>query len=202
MKVGLGLVGGTALLLGLLAASPFILFDLTDGFQAVLPGECYRAGEMAPEALVQVCRENGIRAVVDLRSEMDGLTDEAPGWSRQKIEAERAALTAAGIRHINVDARQVASRTMTDAFVKVLREPGTRPVLIHCDHGVGRTGFFVAVYLMEFAGYTPEEARRNVAQYFSYRPGGRKNFRPDAIKGRLILEYQKGGPGPATPVDL
>jgi len=141
MKIGIGLLVGVVFLLGGLAAAPFILFELTDGFHAVLPGECYRAGEMPPEELVKVCRENGIRAVVDLRSEMDGLTDEAPGWSRQKIEAERVALTAAGIRHINVDARQVADAAMIGQFVTALREPGTRPVLIHCDHGVGRTGF-------------------------------------------------------------
>jgi len=188
-RILIGLVVAPLLLFGLVAGTLELVYKATDGLWEVVDGKCYRAAEMEPGELVEVCERLGIRAVVDLRSELDGLHDKPPGWSLRKIEAERQALAAAGIRHINVPARQVSDRSVVNRFVDALSQPGSRPVLIHCDHGIGRTGFFVAIYLIEFEGYTPAEARRRVARFYSLRPGGRRHFRADFNKGKHLMDY-------------
>lgn len=188
-------IGIGILVLAIGVSVPELVFKATGGLSSVVPGECYRASEMSPEKLVRVCRKLGVKIVVDLRSPLDGLDDKPPGWSDRKVAAEFAALERAGIQHINVPARQIANKAMTDMFVQALSKDGTRPVLIHCDHGIGRTGFFVAIYLVEFEGYSREDARRHVARFYSIRPRGRRHFWPDFNKGKVILEYvpRRGG---------
>ena len=43
-------------------------------------------------------------------------------------------------------------------FLDVLRDPANLPVLVHCYRGVHRTGSYVAVYRIEFEGWSVEKA--------------------------------------------
>ena len=171
-----------AVFLGSLAG--LIHWRMNHALTEVIPGELYRSSEISPEYLTRLVREQGIKTVIDLRDH------DSDRHSSMDIILEAHALGSAGIRHINLATGQVPDMETVSRFLKVLDEPDVRPVLIHCHHGIGRTGLFVALYLIEYAGYTSEEARELVAGYFTLRIGGRNGFRSDSDKGRFIMNYQ------------
>ncbi len=151
---------------------------------AVLPGELYRSAEISPQELARIAHRHGIRTVIDLR------TMDSDKHDPEDIILEGQALRSVGIRHINLATGQTPDMKAVARFLEILDEPGTRPVLIHCYHGIGRTGVFVALYLMEYAGYSNEDAIKAVAGYYSLRPGGRKGFRQGSNKGDFLLNYE------------
>lgn len=154
----------------------------------VIPGELYRSPELPPDLLARAAQKKNIKTVIDLRVPDSDKRMPAAQYG-QNIIQENQALSAVGINHISLPTGQVPPEKVVDRFLEVLDDPETRPVLIHCYHGVGRAGLFVAVYLMEYAGYTNEEARRNVARHHSLRLEGRKGFRTDSSKGSFIMNY-------------
>ena len=47
-------------------------------------------------------------------------------------------------------------------FLKIMDDPASYPVLIHCRAGLHRTGVISAVYRMEYEGWSPQEALREL----------------------------------------
>jgi len=43
-------------------------------------------------------------------------------------------------------------------FLEIVRDPTLRPLYVHCQHGVDRTGTMMAVYRMEDEGWSNPEA--------------------------------------------
>ncbi len=150
----------------------------------VIPGELYRSSEVSPDGLARLSRQYGIRTVIDLR------TMDSDKHNPEGIILEGQALRSIGVRHVNLSTGQTPDMETVSRFLEILDKPGTRPVLIHCYHGVGRTGVFVALYLMEYAGYSNEEAINNVSRYYTLRIGGRKGFSPESNKGEFLLGYE------------
>jgi protein tyrosine phosphatase (PTP) superfamily phosphohydrolase (DUF442 family) len=143
-------------------------------FAAVTEGQVYRSAAMPPERLVEKVREHGIRAVVDLRS------------GGPEVEAERAALAAAGVKHFHVPSRQVPLDESIDAFLEVAARAENRPLLVHCEHGVGRAPLYAAIYRLEFEGWSNERARR--AAWWG---SGLGSFEPEDDKGGYLLRYER-----------
>jgi protein tyrosine/serine phosphatase len=144
---------------------------------------------MTPERLAREAAEQHIAEVIDLRN--PGYDDKGRRTvnTGEKIQLEDNALQAAGIRHVSLPATQIPDDYTVDRFLAEIETAGSRPVLIHCDHGIGRTGLFIALYLMEYAGYSNEDARHCVSRYYSLRLHGRKHFAPDFNKGKYIIDY-------------
>ncbi len=182
-------IGGLSVLLLLAVAAGYIHFKMNYSLTSVLPGRLYRSSEMTPELLARAAARHGIATVIDLRHpELDD--KELPaGTTRMRIAQEKAALTAAGIRHVSIPSLQRPNDEMVDAFLGAVADRESHPVLIHCDHGIGRAGLYTAVYLIEHAGYEHEAARDLVSHYYSARLHGRKHFRPDYNKGKWLMEY-------------
>lgn len=176
----------TLLILLVLSASMggYVHWRMNHSVIEVLPGELYRSSEVSPEGLARLTQRHGIRTVIDLR------THDSDKYGPEDIDQEAQALRSVGVRHINLSTGQTPDMETVDRFLEILDESGTRPVLIHCYHGVGRTGVFVALYLMEYAGYTNQEAIQNVSRYYTLRPGGRMGFRPESNKGAFLLNYE------------
>jgi protein tyrosine phosphatase (PTP) superfamily phosphohydrolase (DUF442 family) len=149
-------------------------------FAAVTEGQVYRSAAMSPERLVEKVREHGIRAVVDLRS------------GGHEVEAERAALAAAGVKHFHVPSRQVPLDASVDAFLEIAASAENRPLLVHCEHGVGRAPLYAAIYRLEFEGWPNERARR--AAWWG---SGLGSFEPEDDKGGYLLRYETRRADPA-----
>ncbi|ABM61579.1 dual specificity protein phosphatase family protein [Halorhodospira halophila] len=150
-------------------------FFQTVGYYRLIPiepGVLYRTTEMPPQRLVALCRAQGVRTVIDLRRKA------------HRAEAEAAALEPAGIRHVHLPSAQVPDASTVAAFLELMDDPANGPVVIHCVHGVGRTGALMAVYLMEYRGLDNESARRAAK-----RIGGFQSFGRGRPKGEFVLHY-------------
>ncbi len=51
-------------------------------------------------------------------------------------------------------------------FERVLKDPDSRPVFVHCEEGKDRTGYSVAAYRMVFEGWSPNDA---IHEMFDFR---------------------------------
>ena len=147
-------------------------------FETISEGAFYQSAEMQPDALVDTVKEHGIKTVIDLRrdADMDDTT-----W----FERERAALEKEGIRYVRLPANQVPKDETVDAFLEIAKDAAERPILVHCEHGQGRSVLFAALYRIEFEGWDPERARR-ATRLFSWRG----SFSPGAPKGTYLRDYE------------
>lgn len=121
-------------------------------------------------------RQRGIRSVVDLRQPLE------------EVQPEIAVLAALGVKHIHIPSAQVTEDAAVKRFLEVMSDPATYPVLIHCQHGIGRSVLFSAIYRVEFEGWDREQARqaslRPIRRIF---PGG--TFAVNGAKGSYLLGY-------------
>ena len=143
-------------------------------FQTITEGKVYKSSAMPPDELVRRVEALGIRTVIDLRNE-------AP----ESSAAERAAVEKAGLRYVNLPSEQVPDSATVDAYLALMKRPEIFPVLIHCEHGVGRSVLFAALYRIEFEGWDSERARC-ATTYFPWRG----SFRPGSDKGDYVRNYK------------
>jgi len=142
-------------------------------FTTVTEGEVYQSGAMPKEALRDKVIQYGIRAVIDLRR------------PRNNVDEEHAVLTQLGVKHFNLPSQQIPKDEVVKKFLEIMDHPEYRPVLIHCEHGIGRAVLFTAIYRMEYEGWSNEQARR--AAYLQSTFGS--SFKPNEEKAKFIHEY-------------
>ncbi|MDP2877449.1 MAG: tyrosine-protein phosphatase [Holophaga sp.] len=150
----------------------------------VTQGQVYKAGAMPPEHLQKVAKDLGLKSVIDFRTTIEG-QDSTNTTSVGTIQAEASALAAIGVRYIHLPTPQVPSEETVDRFLKVMADPANRPALIHCYHGIGRTEVFVALYRMEFEGWSNEKARGAARLLLAG-----SSFSDKAEKGQFLINYK------------
>ncbi len=162
----------TVLLLLIGIAGYLVTWAAMGRYAVVDPGRLYRSAEFSPQRLVEECKRLGIRTVVDFR--MDS----------PKVKAEAEALGEIGVRYAHLPTGQVPPPEVVKAFLEIMSNGENLPVLIHCQHGVGRTGLHAAIYRMEFQGWSNECARLEAMLL-----AGFDSFQKDTDKGRFIESY-------------
>jgi len=145
-------------------------------FTVVTEHQLYQSAQMRPDELLELARDKGIRTVVDLR-----LTED----SREDIAAQAAALAGTDVENIHLPVEHVPDEASVMRFLEIVGDPSKRPVLVHCQHGTGRSVLFSSLFRLEFENWDNETARRAVEPLH-----WRGNFAPDAPKGAYLLEYQ------------
>lgn len=140
-------------------------------------GQAYTSGAMSPRRLQKVVRRLGIRTVVDLRCPVEG---------EEKIAAEKAAVEAVGVHHLNLESEQAPQDVCRDRFIAWLEDPAHRPALFHCNHGEGRAVLYGALWKIEFMGMDPEKARKQ-CRLLTTRGS---SFDPQKVKGAYLRNYQ------------
>jgi protein tyrosine phosphatase (PTP) superfamily phosphohydrolase (DUF442 family) len=141
-------------------------------YAVVDPGRLYRSAELAPWRLVEECKRLGIRTVVDFRE------------SSPLVEAEAEALAAIGVTHAHLPTDQVPPPEVVEGFLAIMSEEENLPVLIHCQHGVGRTGLHAAIYRMEFQGWS-----KACARWEAMLLAGFDSFQKSTDKARFLESY-------------
>jgi protein tyrosine phosphatase (PTP) superfamily phosphohydrolase (DUF442 family) len=152
-------------------------------YAVVDPDRLYRSAQYAPWRLVEECKRLGIRTVVDFRN------------ASPEVDAEALALGEIGVRFAHLDTGQVPPPEIVDAFLEIMSDEKNLPVLIHCEHGVGRTGVHAAIYRMEFQGWS-----KRCARFEAMLLAGFDSFQKDTDKARFIESYtprlwKERGPG-------
>lgn len=162
------------LILFLIIVGGFIgYWELTDKFVTVDKGNLYRSAELHSNKLLKLSQKYGIRTVIDLRVEDD------------KAQIESSVLETIGVKHVHIPSGQIPTREAVEAFIKIMDDPQNRPVLIHCIHGVGRTGIFSAIYRVEYQNWSHTHALLEAMLL-----AGFGSFRPNSDKAKFISDYE------------
>lgn len=170
-------------------------YDYAKRFRVVTPGRVYRSAQLTAAAFHEVVQQHGIRTVINVQNE-------TPNPKLGNVD-EAALLRDLGVRYVFIDMdllerhRIPAERpTAIDGFLKVMDDPASYPVLIHCKAGLHRTGTLVALYRLEYEGTRIHEALGElVANGFSPRQATARN---DYIKQYLLTYQPRPRPEPAA----
>jgi protein tyrosine phosphatase (PTP) superfamily phosphohydrolase (DUF442 family) len=152
-------------------------------FEAIEFGRFYKSGAMPIRKLKHFVHEYGIRTVIDLRN--PGTGDELCPEEFEEIDSQRRGLAEIGVTHAHIPSKQVPEPETLVRFFKVLDDPASYPILVHCHHGTGRAELFTALYRIEYQGWSPEDARE-ATRWLVWG----SSFDPKASKGRFLQDYQ------------
>jgi hypothetical protein len=134
----------------------------------ITPGLVYRSGWMSAPGFEEAVRRYNFRTVINLMED-----EEDPVLFRSYFLGggirESELCKKLGVRYVLLapdllPADQVpAERPRAIAeFLRVLDDPRSYPILWHCRAGLHRTGVFTAIYRMEYQGWAPLQAWREL----------------------------------------
>ena len=95
----------------------------------------------------------GVKTVIDLQR--DGPSNEAGIVQRDGMRFFR----------IPMDTSDPPTRGQIAAFFKLVNDPASQPVYVHCAGGKHRTGTMIAIYRMTYDGWTADQAYREMKRY-------------------------------------
>lgn len=156
----------------LLTVVPFSYFrwsyTYSKRLREVVPGRVYRSGQMTADGFAEAVARFHIRTVINLQDEYPDpqIDSNYLGLSR---EPESTLCRRLGVRYAFVAPDLVSRRHLDqhrpeaiDRFLRMMDDPNAYPVLLHCHAGLHRTGVMTAVYRMEYQGWSPLEAFREL----------------------------------------
>jgi len=141
----------------------WVFFDYR--YFSLTKGQVYRSAAMPSKTLLTKIKKYKIRTVIDFRDRDKGPT------------VEKKILEQVGVQYINLPSKQVPSYGNIQKFLSILDNPENKPLLLHCEHGVGRAGAFSAIYRMEYDKWDNEDAiqeSRWLSIFGSFKKGSSK----------------------------
>lgn len=190
------LAGAVAVLVTLVPAVHFRwVYTHSKRLREVTPGRFYRSGELTADGFIDAIIRFQFRTIVNLQDEYPDPDLSLSYFSNGTIK-ESELCRQWGVNYVYIPPDllppdQVPPRrpAAIDRFLKLLDEPSTYPVLIHCRAGLHRTGIMTAIYRMEYDGLTPLQAIREMkANGFAEWPCTSAN----AYITQYILTYERG----------
>ena len=193
------LIGALVVILGV---APVVCFRASYAhakrLREVVPGRFYRSGQLTAEGLAEVKERFGIKTVLNVQDDYPDPDVARSFWDWRTVK-EHELCERLGMRYV-VIAPDLVPRHLVpehrpaaiDQFLALMDDEANYPVLIHCRAGLHRTGVLTAVYRMEYQGWSPAAAFRElkahgfgpfactaandyVKQYvLTYRPGLRR----------------------------
>ena len=110
-------------------------------FVVVEDGVLYRSALLNPKNLNKVIDHYGIKTVVDLSAGYDP--------KREALHQEEARICKGKeINWVNISmpAETPPTENQITQWLNLLKKPANHPILVHCTHGVVRTGMMVAIF--------------------------------------------------------
>ena len=155
----ISLVCGVAILFPLGWAA---ILWLSGNVHEVASGQVFRAAQPSPETLKSLIRDNGLKAVINLRGEQP-----ERGWYRDEL----AATAASGVAYISLplSATEEPDDITLMALIRILKT-ADRPFLLHCEAGADRSGLASALYRLVIMGDTPEQAAHQLSFRYGHFP--------------------------------
>ena len=130
----------------------------------VIPGEVHRSAQPSPRQLEAWIDEFGLRSVIHLKRGLD--PERLEDLDEERLVVSRSA---AFIR-VDMTAQRLPSPGELGALIDAITS-APRPMLVHCESGVDRSGLASAIVLL-LDGTTPALAARQFSVRFGY-PGRR-----------------------------
>jgi protein tyrosine/serine phosphatase len=115
-------------------------------------GRLYRSATLPPEQLADVVERYGIRTVVNLRSELE---NSRGSWHEEQTRL----LSDLHVEQVDLPMHtgHPPSDDVLERWLELIDDETRQPILVHCEHGVIRTGMMVSVYDIEKLGRSREE---------------------------------------------
>ncbi len=139
----------------------------------MVDGFVYRSAEMSPQQLLKRVNKYDIKTVIDFRK------------TPADVALEEQALQKKGIQSINIPSEIVPDEKTVRHFLHVMSDSANYPILFHCEHGIGRSSLFEAIYRIEFLGWTNKEARQSA--YWRSLMG---SFKENDRRGQYLTNYK------------
>jgi protein tyrosine/serine phosphatase len=149
------------LILGAGLALPWILSETEEhgeynNFFEVTPGVLYRSGMLKPREMEDAFARFKFKTIVNLRE------DEA--FKRRGMSEEQWAKEH-GVRYLLLLSHETVRAQEVVQFLKVVADPNSQPVLVHCHQGRSRTGVFVAAYRVCIQGWSVAQAAKEMMEF-------------------------------------
>lgn len=114
----------------------------------------YRGGQPTEAGIKQLAKL-GIKTIISFRD------------ADAKVARERKIVEANDMKFISMPLSNWFKSKDSDikAILNEIRTAENQPVFIHCNRGADRTGTVMAVYRMEFDGWTAQQANKEAKQY-------------------------------------
>jgi protein tyrosine phosphatase (PTP) superfamily phosphohydrolase (DUF442 family) len=129
-------------------------------FHTVIPNEVYRSAQLSPGTLGHRIKEFHLRSVINLRT-----NEKTRSWF--KCEQEVTEIHGVDLHLIRLNVF-MPSRGTLKQLVHLL-DTARRPLLLHCERGVERSGFASAVAVL-LSGGNIAEARKQFALTYGFVP--------------------------------
>jgi len=137
----------------------------------VEPNRVYRSGQMTADGFRDARDQYGLRTVICLRDD-DPDPEVALGFCPGSGTIKESDLCRRlGLQYLFIAPDLISKRAPSEQrpegierFLEVMDNPDSYPVLIHCNAGLNRTGVLVAVYRMEYQGWSRAEAFRDTLE--------------------------------------
>lgn len=152
---------GLLMAVGLMAAGAAVWqqhFD-TYRFAVVQPGVLYRDGSEDTRQFARSLEASNSKTVVCLAHDAE-LAD--PRYKQLQPGLDLAARDGRQVVRIQVPQGTWPRTRHIQDFLAVAEKPENHPVLVHCVHGVHRTGMMVAAYQMSVLGYDKARAKAEI----------------------------------------
>jgi tyrosine-protein phosphatase SIW14 len=142
------------------------VYDHGRRLREVDAGILYRSGCLTAGGFADAVQQLGIKTIVNLQDEFPD-PQVRRSYLDTRTTSEIEMCQRLGVRYVYLPPDLVSrQKTGSDQpraiaqFLAIMDDPVNypRPVLIHCKAGLHRTGVMVAVYRMEYQGWSPEAA--------------------------------------------
>jgi protein tyrosine/serine phosphatase len=156
---------GLVLVIGAVAAGAAVWDhhrDDTYRFDVVHPGVLYRDGNEDTEQFLKTLKTSDSRTVVCLVHDTE-LTD--PLKKQLLPGLELAAKDGRQLMRVEVPLGTWPRTRHIQEFLAIAEKKENQPVLVHCTHGVHRTGMMVAAYQMSILGYDKARAKAEIKDF-------------------------------------
>ena len=147
---------------------PFVYYRISYTYQkrlrVVTADKLYRSGCMTAAGLEEAIKKHRIRTVINLMEEAPD-PELKPHFFAPASIKESKLVADLGARYVPMTVtylpRNKARTERPDTierYLEILDNPLAYPVLVHCKAGLHRTGVLVALYRMEYEGWSKEDA--------------------------------------------
>lgn len=155
---------GINILIGLVlcVGAHITVLVFSGNFHAVVDGEAYRSAQPSPAALKKMIKRYSLKSVINLRGRRS---------DKEWYQKEVAAASESHIQHIDfkmASSEELSPEQVTE-LIRIMRD-APKPVLIHCDHGINRSGLASALYLAAIKKGSERDSELQLSPMYGYWP--------------------------------
>jgi hypothetical protein len=154
------------------AAAPVVyfrsLYAHSKRLREIVPGRVYRSGQLTAEGFADAVARFHLRTIVNVQDDFPD-PDLDLSFTDGRTVKESELCERLGVRYVHLApdlvSRRLAAKVpprVIGQFLAVMDDEANYPVLIHCHAGLHRTGVLSAVYRMEYQGWSPDAAFREL----------------------------------------